>query len=371
MTRDCTQLPTRQRAYCEGTSGLPRWQELYLLDYWDAHRAGQPLPAAPVLPPANAARSRCIHLGAETGERKVCGGCTGHVEIKALACARHNSCTVAKPLAGVACCATCPDWTPPITADFADGTVRNLLYHIYPRRGEVWRWNVGMLRKRLSLFNGRRIVSIVYGPETEFPEAVHCELAGEVEFVEQPNNPDLREVQSFLPLWEAVASTDPREVTFFGHAKGVTSSDWCPGPARLWAEAMYELCLDYWPEVERMLQHFPVVGPFKRTVAGWPAHESRSNWHFSGSFHWFRNRDLFLQPDWRRIDLFHSGIESYPSLHFSHSQAGCLFHEFASPGENYLYRADRWAAILPLFAAWKAAHVADRTLRAVLPAHSS
>src|SRR5580700_5303992 len=43
------------------------------------------------------------------------------------------------------------------------GRIRHLLYHVYPHVGDggsVWRWNVEQLRRRLSLFNGKRAIGI-------------------------------------------------------------------------------------------------------------------------------------------------------------------------------------------------------------------
>lgn len=60
----------------------------------------------------SAAPLPCPHRGADTGRRYRCGSCSGAVELKVLACSVHGACTVAKPAAGVACCATCPDRPP-------------------------------------------------------------------------------------------------------------------------------------------------------------------------------------------------------------------------------------------------------------------
>jgi hypothetical protein len=69
-----------------------------------------PPPVVAVPPAPVKARGLCAHLGADTGERRVCGPCGGRVELKVLACAVHSRCTVAKAVAGVACCSTCPDY---------------------------------------------------------------------------------------------------------------------------------------------------------------------------------------------------------------------------------------------------------------------
>lgn len=234
---------------------------------------------------------------------------------------------------------------------------RNLLYHIYPVKGNgVWQWNVQQIVRRLHLFNGKLVVAVVTDSQTDSAAAVKAAFgAANVEILTFRNDPNKRETLTFEPLYSRVESIDPTEATFYGHAKGVTSTNWAGTAPRLWAEATYEICLDYWHVAEKMLAIHPLAGPFKRTIAGWPG-ESASQWHYSGSMHWFRNAELF-RKDWRRIDPKWFGIESYPSLHFATEQAGCLFYEFKDPGQNTIYNAGIWAqTITPQFKRWKQQH---------------
>ena len=55
-------------------------------------------------------RPPCRHRGEPTGEMRSCPTCKGAVEVKLLACALHTVCSVARPV-GVACCATCADYS--------------------------------------------------------------------------------------------------------------------------------------------------------------------------------------------------------------------------------------------------------------------
>ena len=70
-----------------------------------AYRALWDGPAAVVTLP-------CRHLGAATGGTIQCPGCGGTVALKLFACALHDSCTIARAVPGVACCAGCPDRAP-------------------------------------------------------------------------------------------------------------------------------------------------------------------------------------------------------------------------------------------------------------------
>jgi hypothetical protein len=193
---------------------------------------------------------------------------------------------------------------------------------------------------------------------------VRAELgAHDVEFVELPNDPQLREVGSFLPLFSRVESADPAEATLYIQAKGVTRP--ADHTAHLWTEILYEVYCDYWGHVERLLRQFPIAGAFKKVGAGWASQQTASDWHYSGSWLWFRNRELFAK-DWRRIDQFWSGIEPYPSLHFRPHEAGSLFMEGTiadmqlyptgapNTGWEYITRT-----VLPALVRRRAEHVGD------------
>lgn len=52
----------------------------------------------------------CGRLG-ELMRSEECGDCTSKPKIKVFACALHGECTLGKPLDGLACCATCADYS--------------------------------------------------------------------------------------------------------------------------------------------------------------------------------------------------------------------------------------------------------------------
>lgn len=258
-------------------------------------------------------------------------------------------------------------------------TVRNLLMHVLPVAGNgVWRWNVAQVLKRINMFNGRRIVAVCtptaktvrahLSPTPQPTDRTYLELdsaaevkkafAGHVhEFVEVPNDPNLREVATFLPLFERLENVNPLSVTFYCQAKGVTHQNGQWTPTR-WAEVMYETLLDYWPLTERALRTHSTVSVFKWDDKAWQ--ESVSAWTYSGSFWWQRDAALFSQPNWRKIDQFWSGIEPYLSLHFPTQKAACLFHPL-SWKEGNLYDPSYFERVVePAFAKWKREHTAQR-----------
>lgn len=256
---------------------------------------------------------------------------------------------------------------------------RHLLYHILPIAGNgMWQWNLEQLKPRLHLFNGSRTCAIMTpskiayrakGPRPdaarmpmviEGPEVVEKALAGlDFTFIHLPNDPNLREVLSHGPLFEVASKyTSPVDATLWCHAKGTTRR---PGHvAKQWTEICYEAYLDYWPVVEELLTKYPLAGCFKKYGRGWNPKQSNSDWHYSGSWFWFKNRELFSK-NWRKIDQFWSGIEPYPSQHFHHTEAGLIFHEGKVPAIN-LYSGAYWNnTVLPEWEAWKREHESHRT----------
>lgn len=298
---------------------------------------GRPCPGAPNssedfrrkwdgLPPLDYSTGKrtlpCVHRGETAGE-VICPSCKGRVALKVFSCAKHGECTLSKP-AGKPCCATCGDYESHQHTQRA-GEVRNLVFHFYPRRGNgIWQWHVAQLRKRRRLFNGRCVVAIATDASTDSPDDVKALFEGwPCEFIEMPNNAGLREVATLEPLLERVENLSPAQATFYAHAKGVTYPD---ARSRPITELHYETCLDYWPLVEELLRDHPVAGSFRVHDPNWFPGQSTSDWFYMGSFFWFRNKDLFRQPDWRRADPFWCGVETYPSLHFSFAEAASIFY---------------------------------------------
>lgn len=72
----------------------------------DRERANRQ-PAAMLPSPPKAA---CINLGKPTGETRTCETCTGKVELKVMTCDVHGTCTIGKPVDGLACCKGCGDY---------------------------------------------------------------------------------------------------------------------------------------------------------------------------------------------------------------------------------------------------------------------
>lgn len=245
-------------------------------------------------------------------------------------------------------------------APFVDlsNCTRNMIMHIWPVKGYgAWQWNCDVLLRRAKLFNGKRIVAIATSEETDSPEVVKEYLKDlDAEFIVVPNHSGLREVATWLPMLEHVFSVKPDELTFTCHAKGVRHS---MQPTEIggknttvfdWAYIMYQSTLDYWPLIQELLQTNCMAGSFRRfgefTTPG------NNRWHYSGTFYWFRHKDVFTNQ-WRKVDQKFFGTESWPGYLFQPSETACIFHDNSSDLYDVRYMHH---TVLPEWEAWKKAH---------------
>lgn len=227
---------------------------------------------------------------------------------------------------------------------------RHLLYHVWPVRDSLWRWNLRHLLTRIDVFNGRRVVAIVHDARSEPPEAVEELLDGHgCEFIVTPNGP-AAEALTFPSLLSRLAQEDPTGIAFYGHAKGVKYGDRAPRAVRLWARSQYVTCLDDWLTVREHLGSAGFTGPLRR-LGRFREHQQLGSWHYSGTFFWMR-LERALAPRARHVPHFYGGVEAWPGLHFESEDARCLFFDEldASPYDERFWRERG----LPELLAWQA-----------------
>jgi hypothetical protein len=131
------------------------------------------------------------------------------------------------------------------------------------------------------------------------------------------------EAVAFPDLLEQVNSVDPNEVTFYAHAKGVKYGSQVTAPLRKWVETLYRVNLDDWLAVKRQLDRYPMTGAFKM-YGRFATHRQMGDWHYSGTFFWFRNQAVFSK-NYSQVPDFYYGVEAWPGLLFEGKQTGCLF----------------------------------------------
>lgn len=205
---------------------------------------------------------------------------------------------------------------------------RNLLYHIWPTtKSDCWRWNVRQLLHRIDLIDGVRSVGVALDAETVSLAEVQAEF-GDTRidhWIVRKNNPAHREGATFLKLMDTIPRDDD-SVTCYAHAKGVRHDQ--GSRTADWADMLYRTTFDHWPQVESVLRQYPIAGTFKRL--GMFQLPNNHCWHYSGTFFWFRNRDVFARPEWKLIhNRFFACVEAWPANVFKADEAGVVFGDNA------------------------------------------
>lgn len=221
-----------------------------------------------------------------------------------------------------------------------DNCNRNFLMHIWPtKNSNAWKWNCDKVMKYADLFNGKRIIGIAVDNNTDHEDAVKEYMKDFTDdFIVVKNEPKIREGSTFLTMLDRVACQCDHEFTFYCHAKGSRHKNAFGNDGstlHLWTETMYDYCLSDWNRVKESLEKHAMTGCFKRH--GNFKTPGNNRWHYSGSFYWFRNKDVFSR-DWNRIDRMFFAVESWPGLIFTSKETGCLFIDNCGD----LYRMDYW-----------------------------
>lgn len=224
--------------------------------------------------------------------------------------------------------------------------IRNIICHILPRHdGQKWRRTVAHLLHRWHLFNGKKVIAVAVDQWCDSMadvKAAFGDMADEIEWLEFANNSDLREVATFVPLLERVASLDHDEMTFCCHGKGSTR----PGEECLshpWADLMFAACLDAMPLVDCALCDAAVCGAFR--LYG----RDNVDWIFAGTFYWIRH-DRTFSRDWRNVPQIWTGTENWPCTIFRREESRCLFMDNSqTPYDEHFWES----VIIPSFRYWR------------------
>jgi hypothetical protein len=193
---------------------------------------------------------------------------------------------------------------------------RHCIYHVYATKAnDIWRLNVDQLLSHVDAFNGRRIAAIACDGNTHSFDvaAKDLESAG-FKCYEFPNDRELREVVTFLPLLCSVADVDRRDAVFYAHTKGNTTGD-DPYAAAIWRNVAYRELLGEWRRCVELLEQFDAVGIHKMVwpeemLPPYPTKLKHGHWMFAGTFFWFRAHAVFRR-EWRNVPIDRYGAEAY------------------------------------------------------------
>lgn len=226
---------------------------------------------------------------------------------------------------------------------------RHLMYHLWPVKGETWRWNVELLLQRIDLFNGRRLVAVVTDDRTEDLATVQAAFAGHgIEFIVRPNAQGGESIT--FPLMLAELAREHRDdVAFYAHAKGVKYEPTWPPAVKRWAEVQMSVTLDHWPTVRAQLDQHAMTGLLRRP-GRFANHHHVGDWHYSGTCFWFRH-DAVFERAWQDVPAFYGGVEAWPGMLFGQEETGCLLLDQL---RELPYRERFWATRgNPAFERWR------------------
>jgi hypothetical protein len=195
-------------------------------------------------------------------------------------------------------------------------------------------------------------MSIVTDERSEPAEEIQQAVAGHgFEFVIARND-ERGEAINFAQMLKMIASNDPNEISFYGHAKGVKYEPDIPVPIRRWSEVQYQVVLDDWLTVREQLQRYAMTGPFKR-YGRFNPHHNLADWHYSGTYFWVRHAHLFAR-DYQNIPQFYGGVETWPGTVFRKEETGCVFIDDLGPSRaHHPYYPEFWLTAEPALKRWQ------------------
>lgn len=222
---------------------------------------------------------------------------------------------------------------------------RNLYFHLYPLKRSFWTWHLDQLRLYWNAFNGRKIVVVAVDGRTASAGEVAARLQGlDVELREVRNDPARGETSAFIDTLRLLESSRPDEATFYAHGKGVTHRGLGSLIMQSWSEAMYFMNLSDVGLVDELLAEHAAVGCFRQEVP-----HAGSQWHFSGTFFWFKHSQLYAR-DWERIHRGKYGVEGYLGRHLPVERSFCLtpYRHFGALYDHVVTRREcrRWLRAL-------------------------
>lgn len=214
---------------------------------------------------------------------------------------------------------------------------RNLIYFICPfEHNNEWKRNIKKLQFYIDVFNNKRIITIAQGNGLVDADIVIKECGFKADFRIAKNDLILNETAHFIGLLSSVYSKNDDEITFYAHAKGVSypSNHEDMKSIKIWTDCSYNYCLGDIYRIEHILNKYSCCGCFKKH--GEHHLPMPVDWHFSGTFFWFKNNVLFRNDNWQSIDKNRYGVEGYLGSNINSSEAYCLFGD--NPQHSNLYR---------------------------------
>jgi hypothetical protein len=214
---------------------------------------------------------------------------------------------------------------------------RNLIYFIYwsPENGML-EYNLKLLEKYLHLFDGKIIFFIAGAKHIKF---VLYEKYKNAILKEVPNDPVNGEKEYFKEALSLLPKDD--SITFYAHAKGVSRKR--DKPLEWWVKMLYKGNLDTMPDMENHI----FSGCFGKIRTA--SRQCPLNFHYSGSFFWFRTKDVLKRYEKKKIIPKNIDTrwftENFPA--FIAKQEECEFRLWSGDEKEINFYSDKWWAKHP------------------------
>lgn len=231
---------------------------------------------------------------------------------------------------------------------------KHLLFHCYPTKKNEQKliWHSKKLKHYLHLFDGVRSigVSLDEAGHQKTVNTLPIERVKEIfdgtfqNWIVKINVPQKREGVTFLDLMDTVPQTNcDNDITFYCHGKGVRHEGGGTDAIHAWTETMYDVLLSHWPVVKNALDEAPMLGCFRQFN---PFRlKNNHSWCYSGTYFWFKNKEVFERKTWAYLHDFFACVEAWPGNVFHAHEVSCMFHDNC----KNMYDGSRWdLELLPL-----------------------
>lgn len=213
---------------------------------------------------------------------------------------------------------------------------RNLIsYYYFTPNNEYIKYHISLLKKYSHIFDGKKVIYIstdkdinIKNIDTSIFNFINPDIVKIVE-----NNPENRESEYFIDqVGEMINISDENSMTFYTHSKGSTYGN--NSNLLNWIVSMYFFNLEeeyiklissnFSNNKKKFSGIFRIPFPCQPWIT--------SNWHYSGTFFWINNRQVFVDG-WDDYYTDRFSVESYPGKKFDISdsmESEILFNEYSN-----------------------------------------
>lgn len=234
---------------------------------------------------------------------------------------------------------------PPTEGDpFTATPVVHFAAHLWPKLGR-WQWHVETWNRLADQINGRLIVCVATGADTDSADAVRAALDPRFEVHELLNtkegeNPSFRLIQTMIPSGQ-------NDVLIYCHGKGMKAATFESPAVKIWSEAMYETVIFNQPKIiDRLAAGYRTFGSF-RAFGDYPL-KPLYRWHYAGTF--FAIRAKFLNA--AVVVPGYGGVEAWPGAWCPANLAWCEFADCRAIRSHYDATIMQ-TEVIPMLQTWR------------------